>query len=135
MPFQLSNRQLEQLEEHADKAVVVRHPRTKRKFVVISEAAYERARPILEYVSAQVDLEQADTPATEVWTEEKNTRRIALIDKKHDHKLTAAERQELEDLQQQAYRHRERVAPVRNEVLELLLEALEGRSKREHSPA
>lgn len=134
MALQLSNQELNQLEESATKVLVVRHPRTKRKFVVLSEAAYERARPLIEFVATQVDVEQTDKSDNGNWTEEQNARRIALIEKKYRHKLTAAEQQELERLQERAYQHRDRVAPVRNEVLKLVLEALERRPRQEHKP-
>jgi uncharacterized protein YnzC (UPF0291/DUF896 family) len=58
------------------------------------------------------------------WSEEKNARRADLINKKHDHGLTAAEKKELTKLQQEAEAFRDRVAPVRTEILELLLAGL-----------
>lgn len=134
MALQLSNQELDKLEASATKVLVVRHPRTKRRFVVLPEATYERARPLFEFVASQVDLEQAGKSGNGDWTEEKNARRLALIEKKNHQKLTAAEQQEFERLQQQAYQHRDRVAPVRNEVLRLLLEALERRPRQERKP-
>jgi hypothetical protein len=50
--------------------------------------------------------------ATEAWTEEKNARRCALVDREIDGTLTPAEAAELEVLQQQMLRERRRFAPI-----------------------
>jgi hypothetical protein len=55
---------------------------------------------------------------------------VALINQKYAARLTPAEERELDALQERAYRHRARVAPVRNDVLRILFDALEQRSLR-----
>lgn len=50
--------------------------------------------------------------ASAEWTEEKNTRRCALIDRKIQNRITADEAAELETLQQELRRHVDRVAPL-----------------------
>jgi len=60
---------------------------------------------VIEFVAAKVDDAANETDA---WTEEKNARRVALQD--------------------QVCRHQERVAPLNNRALELILEALEQRA-------
>jgi len=59
------------------------------------------------------------------WTEAKNRRRCALIDREIDGTLTSDERAELEDLQDQMLRHRHRVAPLPLHHAQQLLEELE----------
>jgi len=46
------------------------------------------------------------------WTDAKNARRCALVDKKIDGTLSTDEVRELADLQQQMLRYRDRVAPL-----------------------
>ena len=46
------------------------------------------------------------------WTEEKNARRCALIDREIDGILTPAEAVELQNLQREMLRHRRRIAPL-----------------------
>jgi hypothetical protein len=48
----------------------------------------------------------------EQWTDAKNERRCALIDRKYADGLTAAEAAELAVLQEQMLRYRQRVAPL-----------------------
>ncbi len=67
--------------------------------------------------------------AAETWTDEKNARRAALINKKHDRKLTSAEARELNQLTEEVRQFQERVAPLHNHVLELILEALDRRTQ------
>jgi hypothetical protein len=129
MSVQLSQQQLDQLAQGTSGAVVVQDAATKRKYAVLSERVYQRARPLLELISGQIDPGEKRCGDGEPWTEADNDRRIALINKKYDSKLTKAEQDELSQLQDRAYWHREQVAPVRNEVLSLLLEALEHRTK------
>lgn len=65
---------------------------------------------------------------TILWTEEKNARRVALVNKKYDSRLSAAEERELATLQDEVCRHQACVAPLNNRALELILEALEQRA-------
>jgi hypothetical protein len=53
-----------------------------------------------------------EPPADDEWTEEKNERRCALIDKEIDGTLTAEEASELSRLQQAMLQYRRRVAPL-----------------------
>ncbi len=100
----------------------VRTPRG--NLVVLSERLGERFRPLLEYMARQVSAESL--PKTDDdWTEEKNGRRISLIDQKYDGTLTPAEKRELKALQHEAEQFADRLAGPRNEVLELLLLGLE----------
>ena len=50
--------------------------------------------------------------ADEPWTDEKNHRRAALVDKQIKRTLTPVEAVELADLQDQMHRYRDRVAPL-----------------------
>ena len=100
----------------------VRTPRG--NLVVLSERLGERFRPLLEYMARQVSAESL--PKTDDdWTQEKNGRRISLIDQKYDGTLTPSEKRELKELQHEAEQFADRLAGPRNEVLELLLLGLE----------
>ena len=100
--------------------------------VILSERLGERFRPLLEYMARQVSAESL--PSTDnVWTDEKNSRRIALIDKKYDNALTPAEKRELKALQQEAEQFVDRIAGPRNEMLELLLIGLEQKTAQQKS--
>lgn len=127
MSVHLTQHQLDQLADGTFDAVVVEDSATKRKYAVLAETIYQRARPLLELIGEQVEPDRTDGNGVS-WTEADNERRIALINKKHDGKLSKSEREGLSCLQDRAYRHRNQVAPVRNEVLRLLLEALEHRA-------
>jgi hypothetical protein len=52
------------------------------------------------------------TPDTEGWTEEKNARRVALIERKHAAGLSPVEHVELAGLQEEMLRYRRKVAPL-----------------------
>jgi hypothetical protein len=130
MTVQLTRRTLEQLQHGDRSAVVVQDPRTKQKFVVLPQDTFNRARVLFEYLATQSNAEPSATAEADAWSDADNARRVALINKKYDAQLTRAEERELDALRERAYRHRERVAPVRNDVLRLLVEALEQRSPR-----
>jgi hypothetical protein len=69
-------------------------------------------------------------PAAGDWTEAKNARRCALIDKEIEGILVPAESQELQALQQEMLRHRRRVAPLPLEdARQLHQELLDGAAK------
>ena len=100
--------------------------------VVLSERLSERFRPLLEYMARQVTAESLPTtPST--WTDEKNGRRIELIDKKYEGTLTPTERRELKALQIEAEQFVDRIAGPRNEMLELLLLGLEQKTAQKKS--
>lgn len=130
MTVQITDRHLEQLEQDERAIVVVQDPRTKQRFVVLPQDTYNRARALFEYVTMQSADEPSETAAADIWSDDDNSRRVVLINKKHDTRLAGAEERELDELQQRAYRYRARVAPVRNELLRLLVEALENRGPR-----
>jgi hypothetical protein len=67
--------------------------------------------------------------SAEPWTEEKNARRCALIDREIDGTLTAVESQELEHLQQEMLRFRRQVAPLPLEATRRLHAALLARAQ------
>jgi hypothetical protein len=96
--------------------------------VILSEQFFDRVHPILEYMASQP--EAGPSNGANEWTEEKNARRAALINKKYDQGLTASEKKELARLQKEASEFRDRVAPVRNEILELLLAGLKQKAAK-----
>ena len=57
-------------------------------FVVLSERLGERFRPLLEYMARHVSAESVPS-IDNGWTDKKNTRRGALIEKKYAGGLTA----------------------------------------------
>ncbi len=99
-------------------------------FVVLSERLGERFRPLLEYMARHVSAETVPS-IDNGWTDEKNGRRGALIEKKYAGGLTAAEKRELKALQQEVGQYADRVAGPRNEMLELLLLGLEHKAARQ----
>ena len=92
--------------------------------VVLSERFAERFRPLLEYMARQVSTENA-SPAENTWTDEKNARRMALIEKKYANGLTAAEKRELKLLQEEGERFADQLIAPHNEILELALFGLQ----------
>jgi hypothetical protein len=67
-------------------------------------------RPVVRVLPAGAG--ETDSTGKEQWTEERNVRRCALIDRKIDGTLTTAEAEELAVLQSAMLRHRRRVAPL-----------------------
>ena len=126
MPLTVSDKLLKTLEAGC-RPVVVRDGRTKKGYAVMSEQVYARARPLIEFVSDEVAGPSAEH--AESWTDEKNARRAALINKRHDSKLTSAETRELHQLTEEVRQYQERVAPLHNHALELILEALDRRAQ------
>ena len=99
-------------------------------FIVLSERLGERFRPLLEYMARHVSTESVPS-IDNGWTDKKNTRRGALIEKKYAGGLTAVEKRELKALQQEVGQFADRVAGPRNEILELLLLGLEHKAARQ----
>ena len=126
MTVQISERQLARIESGRDQVARVRVGR--KDYVLLSRSFYEQVRPLLDYMTRQ-PAKASDARATAEWTEEKNARRVALVNKKYDQGLTAAERKELEQLQAEVDRFGDRAVPARNEVLELLLLGLKQAAK------
>ncbi|MBI5756886.1 MAG: hypothetical protein HZA46_00045 [Planctomycetales bacterium] len=127
MSLTVSEKQLESLESRRRPVVVVRHNRTKKGYAVMPEKVYEQARPVIDMVNAQV--QSSHDQQVETWTEDKNARRVALVNKKYDSALSHTEERELAALQQEVCDYQERVAPLNNHALELILEALQQRAK------
>jgi hypothetical protein len=69
-----------------------------------------QGRVVAQILPAPIDRNGASSH--EEWTDAKNARRCALVDKKIDGNLSAVEAFELTDLQQQMLRYRDRVAPL-----------------------
>jgi hypothetical protein len=90
-------------------------PEAVRQFVLALSAegaVLELAgRPVACVVPPPKSANEASVPDGE-WTEEKNRRRGALLDRKYDSGLTPAEEAELALLQDAMYRHIDRVAPL-----------------------
>ncbi len=100
--------------------------------VVLSERLGERFRPLLEYMAQQISAESVPS-MDNGWTDEKNNRRIELIEKKYEGVLTAAEKRELKVLQQEGELYADRIARPRTEMLELLLLGLEQKAAQQKS--
>ncbi len=124
MAIHVSERQLDQIEHGQQPAVIVRSERTKKGYAVIRQKVYEQFRPLLQCVAMQVEVPQPGNGHTIEWTEQKNARRVALVNKKYDQALTNAEKRELAVLAAEADRYRDRTAHVQTEILELILAGL-----------
>src|SRR5579871_1762367 len=100
MPIHISDKQLEQMENGPEPAVIVRSEHTKKGYAVIPESVYDEVRPLLQLVAAEhlCSERERGRDAKGAWTPEKNARRVALISKKHDQGLTAAEKRKLQRL-------------------------------------
>jgi hypothetical protein len=126
MTVHISEQQLERIESGRDHVARVRVGG--KDYVLLSQSVYEQVRPILDYVTGR-PVEADNAHASNDWTDEKNARRAALINKKYDQGLTAAEKRELKRLQTEVDAFADRIAPVRTEVLELLLLGLKQQAK------
>ena len=125
MATSLLEKQLEPVTAGREKMTRVRVG--KGAVVVLSERFFDRVQPLLDYMANQPEG-TAPTGANG-WTEEKNAQRATLIKKKYDQGLTTAEKKELQQLQTEVDEYAEWAAPVRNEVLELLLLGLKQAAK------
>lgn len=74
------------------------------------------------------------TTDAEKWTEEKNTRRVTLIERKHKDGLSPAEHVELVGLQEEMLRYRRKVAPLPLEDSRRLHQELLARVAAQNSP-
>lgn len=131
MTINVTEKQLESLERGKREAILVRSERTRKEYAIIPRSAYQQVQPLLQYVAGKNGGAAGDDQET--WSEEKNSRRVALINKKYDDKLTRAETQELARLESDVAIHQGRVAPLRNDLLKLILEGLQQRAKRTRS--
>jgi hypothetical protein len=72
-----------------------------------------------------------DPEVNEPWTDEKNARRCALVDREIDGTLTLEESAELEVLQQQMLRERRKLAPVPLDDLRRLHQELLNKAQKQ----
>ncbi len=121
MAIHISDRQLDRIERGREPALIVRSAGTTKGYAVIPQNVYDQVRPLLQCVAMRVEAPQRGNGHAAEWTEEKNARRVALINKKHDQSLTTAEKKELAVLVAEAEQFRDRTVPVRTDILELLL--------------
>lgn len=124
MPIQVSDKQLDRLEREGAAAVIVRSERTKKGYALIPESVYAQLQPLLTYLAVDAGNGDPGSRAQISWNQGKNARRVALINKKHDKGLTAAEKKELKQLVTEADAYRDAAAPVRLQVLEFILAGL-----------
>ena len=124
MPIHVSDRQLELIEYGREPGVIVRSVRTKKGYAVISEDVYDHVRPLLQCVAMQVEHSPPKNGDSPAGTEDKNARRMVLVNKKYDHGLTVAEKKELAVLTAEVDESLSRADQVRNKILELVLAGL-----------
>ena len=92
-------------------------PEVVRQFILALSASPDGAiletagDPVACVVPPPRSRTEASAPGEE-WTEEKNRRRSALLDRKYDHELSPAEAAELALLQDAMHRYIDRVAPL-----------------------
>ena len=129
MGLRISEKELDLLDSRKKRAVIVRGGRSKKGYAVISKPVYDQVRALIEYVTPPADADSGTARQPDEWTEEKNARRVALINKKYDHGLTAAEKKELQRLQSEVDEFADRAVPLRNKVLELVLLGLKQAAK------
>ena len=96
MIAKLSNDLLSELDRWGDRPLAVEDPRTHRRYWLVADEQ-----------NARQSLASSDE-----WTDEKNARRFALIDKEIEGTLTPAESAELNSLQAQIDDFLRRVAPL-----------------------
>jgi len=106
MVAQTTDEILRELDQTPNGPVEFEDFRTQTRYVVIARDDYERMRPPPSHGSQKAAMPPED------WSEDKNSRRYDLIDKKIAETLTAAEAEELEVLQAEMLRYRQRVAPL-----------------------
>jgi hypothetical protein len=130
MNLNVTQKQFDALESGQREAILVRNERTRKEYAIISQATFEQLQPLLKHATAAKNGSPADNERT-TWTEAKNARRVALINKKYDDKLSRTEARELSKLESELDQYQEEAAPLNNHVLELILEGLKQRAKRE----
>lgn len=119
MIAKLSDELALELDCRGDRPLSVEHPRTHRRYVIVpandDASGGQAARPSGRF---------------EEWTEAKNARRFALIDKEIAGQLTFAEADELAQLQREMDDFLQRVAPLPLEAVRTLHEQLVRQSRR-----
>jgi hypothetical protein len=126
MPIHVSDKQLDQMEKGRATALIVRSERTNKGYALIPESVYAWLQPLLLHAAIDLDhtADNKEASPTIKWSPEKNARRVALINKKHDRGLTPAEKKDLKRLMAEAEAHRDAAAPFNNQILELILAGL-----------
>jgi hypothetical protein len=102
-----------ELDRSGDVPLAVEHPRTHKRYVIVSADQYAPGGQIARSSGRADD-----------WTEEKNARRFALIDREIAGQLTPAEAAELSLLQREMDLFLQRVAPLPVEAVRALHEKL-----------
>jgi hypothetical protein len=126
MPIHVSDKQLDQMETGREAAVIVRSERTNKRYALIPRKVYLQLKPLLQYVVMHLEapIQDRGNGRSAQWPSEKNDRRVALINKKHDKGLTSTEKKELSRLMSEADVYRDETVPVRNNILDLILAGL-----------
>ena len=124
MAIHVSDSQLERIERGRERVLIVRSQRTKKEYAVIPQNVYDQVRPLLQCVAAQSEVAERGNGRAPEWTEEKNARRVALINKKHGQGLTVSEKKELAVLVAEAEQFRDSSFHGQTEILELILAGL-----------
>jgi hypothetical protein len=108
-----------ELDRVGDRPLSVEHPRTHRRYVI---------------VPADGDIWDHQVPRLSVrcdeWTEAKNARRFALIDKEISGQLTLAEAEELAQLQREMDDFLQQIAPLPLDAVRAVHEQLVRQSRR-----
>ena len=78
-------KQFDALERGQREAILVKNSRTRKEYAIIPQATFQKLRPLLKHAGQKNGSASEDLDS---WTEAKNIRRVALINKKHDDKLT-----------------------------------------------
>jgi hypothetical protein len=132
MAITLTPEQVDELERSDGSPPQVQNPRNHRGYVLVPSESYEQHRPIFDALieDTRASLGQtAQAPTVPVvWNDQKNTRRCALIDKKHNDGLTAQETTELLRLQSELEGYQRQVAPRPLAILELMEDGLRHRA-------
>ena len=123
MPIHVSDSQLDQIELGREPGIIVRSVRRKKGYAVIPQQVYDQVWPLLQYVAMQLEHAPKNCESNES-IDGKNIRRMALVNKKYDHVLTAAEKKELAMLTVEVDEFLGRKDQTRNKILELLLAGL-----------
>lgn len=115
---ELSREQRQAIDEQKGAPVYIVDPDRHETFVLLSSSDFDRVRPLL-----------AGRGDPGEWTDEKNRRRVELIDKKVAGTIDGTEAMELADLQQQAETHFDTIAPPPMEGLAELHQQLSSRDR------
>ncbi len=118
---ELTREQRQAIDEHRGQAVYVVDTDRCETFVLLPSSDFDRIRPMLGYPSDNG-----------LWTDEKNRRRVELIDRKIAGTITHAQLVELAELQREAEEHFDQVAPPPMKGVRELHQQLLNRRGRQH---